>query len=372
MRSSVAWAPAPGSRAARTGNETSGTSMRSTSASERATSLAASSSIVLGSRIEAIAPSIDSGAIGSGPSRSLSIDRASIARARFAAMCAGQPPGRRPPTTRIASGRHRNAVGFVVPCQSNSRHRSGRSSRGSLRPWLVTSGSSPRLRSSRTTSIPAPLGPHSHLWPLPVQYAAPSAETSSGSSPGAWAASTSVSTPSRSSSRTMVSIGKTRPLGLVTWLTSASRVRGVTAASSASTTSSGWRIGSRIRARTTRAFARSATASSALSVALYSWSSVSSSSPGRSRSEARTVATPVVALGTGTSPSGSACRKAATLRRASSTRVSSSRVRNRIGFASSSATSARWSSRMGRGQAPYVPCVRYVTSGSRSQGRSGA
>ena len=64
--------------------------------------------------------------------------------------------------------------------------------------------------------------------------------------PGAWAASTSVSTPSRSSSRTIVSIGKTRPLGLVTWLTSAIRVRGVTPPRNASTTSSGCRIGSGI------------------------------------------------------------------------------------------------------------------------------
>src|SRR5262245_4544581 len=190
--------------------------------------------------------------------------------------------------------------------------------------------------------------------------------------PGAWAASTSESTPRRSSSRTIVSIGKTRPDGLVTWLTSASRVRGVTAASSASTTSSGCRIGSGIETPTTRAFARCAPTATAVRVALDSWSSVSSSWPGGSRSDSSTVATPVGAFGTGTRPSGSAWRNSAIDCRAASMRSSSSRVRNRIAFDSSSARSARWSSRTGRGQAPYVPWVRYVIEGSRSQGQSDA
>jgi hypothetical protein len=48
----------------------------------------------------------------------------------------------------------------------------------------------------------------------------------------------------------------------------------------------------------------------ALIVALYSWSLVSSSSPGSKLSERRTVLTPVVALGTKASPSGSAWRNA--------------------------------------------------------------
>ena len=47
----------------------------------------------------------------------------------------------------------------------------------------------------------------------------------------------------------------------------------------------------------TTAPSRSAAARSALSVALYSWSPASSSSPGSNRREARTVETPIVAFG---------------------------------------------------------------------------
>ena len=139
-------------------------------------------------------------------------------------MCSGQPPGDRPPTTRIASGSARNAVGSAVPGQSNSFQSAGRSAAGrSARGWSRAAGrgrADPRGRGA----TPEPFGAHSHLCPLPVQYAAPSALRSTGTMPGACAASTSVSTPSRSSSRTIVSIGRTMPLGLVTWLMSASRV----------------------------------------------------------------------------------------------------------------------------------------------------
>ena len=86
-------------------------------------------------------------------------------------------------------------------------------------------------------------------------------------------------------------------VGEVTWLTSANRVLGVTASRYASTTCAGSWMGNGIRAMTTRAPSRSAAARRALSVALYSWSPASSSSPGLNRSDARTVDTPVVALG---------------------------------------------------------------------------
>src|SRR5207253_1348252 len=76
--------------------------------------------------------------------------RPASARSRLAAMWAGQPPGRRPPITRRASGSDRNEVRLSVPCQSNSFHSAGRSVRGSFRPWLVTSGRTPSRRSSRT------------------------------------------------------------------------------------------------------------------------------------------------------------------------------------------------------------------------------
>ena len=69
-------------------------------------------------------------------------------------------------------------------------------------------------------------------------------------------------------------------VGLVTWLTSTSRVRSVTTARIASRASAGSAIGNGIRATTTLAPSRAATARIALIVALYSWSLVSSSSPG--------------------------------------------------------------------------------------------
>ncbi len=102
--------------------------------------------------------------------------------------------------------------------------------------------------------------------------------------PGAWAPSTSVSMPRSSSARTSRSIGSTSAVGLVTWLTTASRVRGVTAPSIASITASGPSTGNGTRATTTRAPSRAATAWSVVRIALYSWSLVSSSSPGSKRS----------------------------------------------------------------------------------------
>ena len=78
--------------------------------------------------------------------------------------------------------------------------------------------------------------------------------------PGACAPSTSVSTPRRSSSRTIAATGITSAVGDVTWLTSASRVRGVTASRYASTTCDGSAIGNGIRARRRVAPSRSAAA----------------------------------------------------------------------------------------------------------------
>ncbi len=77
-----------------------------------------------------------------------------------------------------------------------------------MAPCDTTSGWIRSRRSSRTHRTALPFGPHSHLCPLPVQYAAPSASTSTGTIPGAWAASTSVSMPRRSSSATSSATGK--------------------------------------------------------------------------------------------------------------------------------------------------------------------
>ena len=127
-------------------------------------------------------------------------------------------------------------MGSPVPVQSKPRWKRERSVRSVLAACETTSGRSPARRSARTWRTPEPLGAHSHLCPLPVQYAAPRAARSTGTIPGACAPSTSVSTPLRSSSRTSAATGITRAVGDVTWLTSARRVRGVTASRNASTT----------------------------------------------------------------------------------------------------------------------------------------
>jgi hypothetical protein len=82
--------------------------------------------------------------------------------------------------------------------------------------------------------------------------------------PGACAPSTSVSTPRAPSSRTSRAIGNTSAVGLVTWSSTASRVRGVTAAMTAATTSPSPGSGNGTDATVTRAPARRATNSIAL------------------------------------------------------------------------------------------------------------
>lgn len=86
--------------------------------------------------------------------------------------------------------------------------------------------------------------------------------TSSGSIPGACAPSTSVSTPLAASRSTSAAIGKTIPVGLVTWSSTARRVRGVTRSSTASTTASACVTGVGTIAVTTRAPVSRATKSS--------------------------------------------------------------------------------------------------------------
>ena len=80
----------------------------------------------------------------------------------------------------------------------------------------------------------------------------------------------------------------------------------VTAPRMASTTASSDATGNGIGATTTRAPSRSATWRRTLMVALYSWSSVRSSSPGANRSERSTALTAPVALATNARSSGSA------------------------------------------------------------------
>ena len=140
---------------------------------------------------------------------------------------------------------------------------------------------------------------------------------------------------------------------------SASRVRGVTAARIASTTSSGWRIGSGIETRTTRGPRALGDGLERVErrvvLVVVREQLVAGPEPQRCehrRDAGRRVRDDDEALGIGVE------ERARPSRRAASRRPSSSRVRNRIGLASSSASSARWASRTGRGQAPYVPWVR--------------
>ena len=91
---------------------------------------------------------------------------------------------------------------------------------------------------------------------------------SSGSIPGAWAPSTSTWMPRAASAAAIPATGKMSAVGLVTWATSASLVRDVTAPRNAASTSSGPAVGNGTRATTTRAPSRSAAARSAFSEAL--------------------------------------------------------------------------------------------------------
>ena len=103
---------------------------------------------------------------------------------------------------------------------------------------------------------------------------------------------------------------------------------------------------------TTVAPSRAAAARSALTVALYSWSVVRSSSPGWNRSEWRTVFTPVVAFETKARPAGSAPRNAPMRSRASARAGGRMRSMNRTGSDSSRSRHARCEARTASGVAP--------------------
>ena len=208
------------------------------------------------------------------------------------------------------------------PSSRSPRGASGSRSDRRCRPSRTRGGSASARRAARSPRARRPADGSGRAGPRgPTGRPCPSARTATcgrcrssrrrrarrrrpGPCPGAWAPSTSVSIPRRSISATSSATGRISAVGLVTWLTRRSRVRSVTAARIAASASSGPAIGKGIGATTTRAPSRAATARIALIVALYSWSSVRSSSPGSNRSDCRTVLTPVVALGTKARPSG--------------------------------------------------------------------
>ena len=190
------------------------------------------------------------------PQRSRS--RASSASARLAAMSAGQPPGSRRATQSMAAGSVKAGVGSAVPDPVELETGSARGRCGSR--WRRGTRSSGWMRSRRSARTHRKAGTLGRTQPLVavagVVRGTERVEIASGTMPGAWAPSTSVSIPRASSSRTSRAIGRTRAVGLVTWLSTASRVRGVTAPCTASTTSSAPLVGNGIGARTTRAPSR--------------------------------------------------------------------------------------------------------------------
>ena len=194
------------------------------------------------------------------------------------------------------------------------------------------------------------------------------AVTSSGTMPGAWAPSTSVSMPRSSSSVTSSAIGKMsagragdvadqrelRPRGDA----AEDRLRHLPAS----------RIGNGISATTTRAPARSAANDCRIAcgvvLVVVDEDLVARA---RSRSDRRTVLMPTVAFGTNARSSGSAPTNAATSDRAASRCPSSCRPRKSTGSASSRSCHARWAARTGAGHAPNEPWFRNVTAGRGSR-----
>ena len=283
-------------------------------------------------------------------------------------MSAGQPPGWRLPTSSIAlgQGEKRGRVRRCPASRTPSRA-VGRSDRGSLRPWLVTSGRTPVRRSSRTWRTPAPFGPHSHLWPLPVQYAAPSALTSTGHLARGMRridervdaeaiqladdrldredeAADAGHVADQRQPRPRRHAGEDR---LDDLLGMADRERD--------------RDPDDPPSRSLRDGRQGVERGVVLVVVREQLVAGPQPEATRARSRRRSSRS-----GTTTRPSGSAFRNAATASRAASSRPSSSRVRKRSGLASSSATSACCASRIGRGQAPYVPWVRIRDARLRS------
>ena len=84
-------------------------------------------------------------------------------------MTAGQPPGSSAATQSIAAGSVSAAVGSPVPdpVELEAEARAGPGA-VALAPCDTIVGWIRSRRSARTHRNAAPLGPHSHLWPLPV------------------------------------------------------------------------------------------------------------------------------------------------------------------------------------------------------------
>ena len=183
-----------------------------------------------------------------------------------------------------AAGTQSQAVGSKVPVQSNSRWKRRRSARGELAPWLIDERADARRGGRRARAgTPRPSARTPTCAGCRCSRRRRAAARSSGSIPGAWAPSTSVSMPRAASSATSRSTGRTSAgrAGDVVDQQQA-RARGDARQHRARRPRRAMRSGRGRRATTTRApGARRPRTSSALRQALYSWSVTSSSSPSR-------------------------------------------------------------------------------------------
>src|SRR3990172_7780538 len=143
--------------------------------------------------------------------------------------------------------------------------------------------------------------------------------------------------------RTRSATGRINAVGEVRWLTARTRVRGVTCCQIASTMSRAERTGTDKGARMYRVPRRSQTNCQVKSIAPYSWSVASTSSPGSRGSDRATMFSPVVELVTYARSSGSAPTYAASASRASRISVLNRRPawRNSTGCRAGSRRSSR-------------------------------
>ena len=162
----------------------------------------------------------------------------------------GGPAARDEPAQVVDRLRHGEPRRRVAACPS-SRTRGGSASgpgRVTVAPWLMVSGRTPALAVAPHAEEGRALRRAEPLVAVAgVVRGAERAADRAAPCPARARRRRACRRRARPSSATRRSIGRTRPVGLVTWSRSARRVRGVTRASTASTTSSGDASGKRDR-----------------------------------------------------------------------------------------------------------------------------
>ena len=206
-----------------------------------------------GSGTVAIDPSISSGAGGSTSSARHRRSRPARARSRFAAISSGQPPGSSEPMNRIAVGsaRYADRVGGARSSRTRAETVSGRYVASSRRGRSPAAGSPSGDRDGRG-GRPIPSARTATCDSCRCSRRRRSRRGRAGPCPARGRRRRACRCRARPSSCTSSAIGKTSAVGLVTWLISASLVRGVTHPRIASVTCPASRIGKGISATTTR------------------------------------------------------------------------------------------------------------------------